>query len=474
MPRYGLVSDAPQDPSTKTSTDHLSPKATQIESEGHHLSAEDQSPVSRLPMELLSEIFLHFVSEKLDFEIPALVATTVALVCVAWRAAAHGTAQLWTFISSRQTKVRLDDQLRYSAALPLHLTHWDYVSPPHVTLPRFVDGVGAHMRRVQSFDFWSSCASLAAIPVQNMPALACARIDLSREYRPGALDFLANATALNELSVQVRYTMTSHTQAVRPPSLPSLTRLTLSVDRDVRPEWYLSTVAQCGAHLTFLNVTFAPHSHEDQPLVLGFTPGILVLPQLRTLKLENQNHQMLAYMRAPQLESIVLTAVNEYQRTGDPFVFFRRLLQYAPTPSVRTLDLRDISISDPSALFACLALLPDLNRMAVTWRDGGGAPMMFHHKGLLTDELFDRMTGATERTPLVPRLTSVDFNIDDRNPRTFSEQALRRFIRSRRAPSVRGGCSVAALEEVRVAGIYDSDNDFDCDGDRDGAVHSVE
>lgn len=82
------------------------------------------------------------------------------------------------------------------------------------------------------------------------------------------------------------------------------------------------------------------------------------------------------------------------------------------------------------------------------------------------------MTGAAEQAPLLPRLTSLDFNIAP-NHRNFSERALRRFVRSRSVPSVRGGCSVVALERVRASGIYDNVNDFEGDG-RDESDDDVE
>ncbi|TRM58362.1 hypothetical protein BD626DRAFT_634049 [Schizophyllum amplum] len=478
MSRYEAVTDsAVQDSFVETSTDPLSCEATRIEGARSPFSTEDQSPISRLPMELLSKIFLYIVSDKWldDSNTTKIVVKTLARVCAAWRAAAHGTAGLWTVINSKESHVSLDDQLAYSAALPLHLDHWEADLPRNVVLSRFLGQVGVHMQRVESLFFSTTCESLAAIPVQNMPALLRAHIIYTRRYNPNILNFLANATALTDLTLQgARCNMTSHVDALRSPSFPSLTRMTLVLDSNVRPEWFLSTIAQCGtANLTFLDLAFSSLSSRAAP-ALDFAPDVLTLPVLRTLVIANENHKMLRHMHAPQLESIVFRDMYDI---GDPFVSFGRFLAHTPLPSVRTLELHETN-GDYSALLACLALLPDLDRMAITW---GHIDSMFvmvevydHFEGPLTEELLDRMTGDSERPPLVPRLTSVDFNISHDNCMKISKPALRRFIRSRRAPSVRGGCSVAALEKVRVAGIYDTDNDFECDGDRDGAVHSVE
>ncbi|TRM55871.1 hypothetical protein BD626DRAFT_276595 [Schizophyllum amplum] len=453
------------------STDHISSEATQIESERHPLSAEDQSPISRLPMELLSRIFLHVISDSwLDGKTTTIICTQIARVCVTWREVTQGTAELWTDIDSKETNVKLKDQLVYSVTLPLHLTHERDQLRRNVALSRFLGRVGAHMQRVESLFFSTTCKGLAAVPVQNLPMLAQAHIIYTGKYNPNILNFLANATALTDLTLQgaeCTY-MRSHVEALRAPPFPSLTRMTLVLDINVHPEWFLSTIAQCGTeNLTFLHLAFCSLSDSEPPRRLVFTRVDLTLPVLRTLILESENYTMLRYIDAPQLESIVFSYVYDL---GDPFVSFSRFLAQTPMSSIRALELHEAT-GDPSAFLTCLALLPDLDRMAITWGHIRSIRVLVVYdpsQGPLTAEVLDRMTGDSERPPLVPRLTSVHFDISS-VCRNFSEPALSRFVRSRRAPSVRGGCSVAALEKVVVTGIYGSDNDFrECDGERDG------
>lgn len=380
---------------------------------------------------------------------------------MAWRAAAHGTAQLWTCIKSDDFLVTVADHIAYSAALPLHL-EWCGWRRDRDSLASFLGRVGPHSQRVESVYLRATCDAFAAAPAPEFSALRRAHIIIcyisdAPDYCPGALDFLTNATALDDLTLHANYDIESYMHALRPPPLPSLTRLILQVDLNVRSEWFLSVVAQY-TNLTFLRVAVmdyldrAPHQPD-----LDFTPNRVTLPVLRTLELEHHTHQLLPYLRAPQLESIMFEQILEEYWVGNPFRSFLGFLAHKPAPPLRTLKLREVSADETGPVLACLAVLPLVEYLLVTWGTARATLNSELFEPLFMRRVLDQIAGGA---PLLPRLKSLELDIVIEWKRIRS--AARRFVESRRAPSVQSGCAVAALVDVKVH--------YSLDGPDEGAL----
>ena len=165
------------------------------------------APISVLPQELLSEIFLRYLAEYEMFMWSRMALRFLALVCVGWRVAAFSTPQLWTYIQWDRLIKHPDllaQRLERTGDVPLHLdATWflfrhDDVSSQLTALLRD--------RAPQWKRIWLAAASddLARLADVDLPLLEDLIVGLRPPSAPTSLNFLAHAPRLRSLEISTQ------------------------------------------------------------------------------------------------------------------------------------------------------------------------------------------------------------------------------------------------------------------------------
>jgi len=282
-----------------------------------------EAPVSKLPMELLSEIF-HIGLEEYDPDDHHAIKylSTISSICSNWRGTALGTPSLWRCI------IYMD---------------YDHDHDPHPNtknpaIPRHTqDRLFAYLSRSKNcgillhLRFGANPLRIQAIKRILSPHLPrCLSISLGFKFEPNMKDFLplqGNLCRLTEFTCMSIYFGVD----ARPPppvfaepgtaslrklildySRPSLDRINVQDLRDVRlmqvcnswPEG-ATFISRCHSLTTLVITDNIPFS-TDQP----FTP--FVLPNL--IYLDTMGFALLRVAHTPNLQTLVLTDIN-----GDDF-----------------------------------------------------------------------------------------------------------------------------------------------------------
>ncbi|KAI4524673.1 hypothetical protein K525DRAFT_266811 [Schizophyllum commune Loenen D] len=196
------------------------------------------SPIRRLPLELLSEIFaILYDREDETGGKMYMIIYVLSRVCSTWRVLVRATPRFWaripTVVFSVQHNVsfthihHIPDYILLSGTLPLCLTH---VEPDNdELLKEFLQAFEPHLERIGHIDFDGSCAYFAAIGNNlHMPNAVEAGMALSGPLLPGTLDFLGNSPALRTVELfHVFRDGVNYAPEFRFPALPALTWLTL-------------------------------------------------------------------------------------------------------------------------------------------------------------------------------------------------------------------------------------------------------
>ncbi|TRM58147.1 hypothetical protein BD626DRAFT_187523 [Schizophyllum amplum] len=413
------------------------------------------TPVHRLPPELLCEIFIDLVSmsETEWSEAATIIPHSVAHVCVRWRAVAHGCAQLWTTISSRANPATIDAQLRYSSGLPLRIVYRGG-GPGSKNLPRewylapFVERLRSLAHRWQSINLTASCSVLSSIPPINaLPMLSRAILDMNDRYDGKALDFMTNATTLRELYLDIDATqnIALHTDRLHLPLFPSLTLLNITVKEYTVLGWLFPAIVQCAPTLVDLVIAVEDCMLSYDPLQRGDWRRTRSFPALKTLDLAGRMHGLLPYIDAPHLRSLTL---RNNSMNGDPFPSLHRLLTWhAYVPPITSLELREIGVADSSAFLVCLPLMVDLRYLAVSYSEEPGQYLINIRRCAFTESVLNRLADGDE-APLLPALVSLDVYFP-RSTRKESD-ALLRFVYLRELSQDQGTRAVAALQFVKI------------------------
>ncbi|TRM63773.1 hypothetical protein BD626DRAFT_492664 [Schizophyllum amplum] len=362
-------------------------------------SAPDDTPVYRLPYEILSEIFLTFLSGAPKQKWIRLASSTIACVCAVWRAAALNTPQLWLHINWLDvcnTPQLIHAQLLRSRGLPIHLIAIAFNGRDDQQLIKApLTNLGVCLPRCKSLTLRITYQFLARIPPLDLPFLRNVHLTIRRRLpRQSALDFLAHAPQLRRLSIKT--SSDGLLKTVRLAERPTVTTLVLSLT-DAHPIiFYLRLIGDCASTLEQLFIDTQARCDEVGQVSHPKTHRYTLLPRLTRADLSSYTHLLLRFITAPCLNHISLSRTNLSQKGGDPFASLLPFLGSANV--VETLELRSVWMSPH--------FLPCVKKL------GGVTALMVEEnpdsKPLMSVEMMRRMIAwDDDSAPLFPQLDSI-------------------------------------------------------------------
>ncbi|KAL1702777.1 hypothetical protein EV121DRAFT_293017 [Schizophyllum commune] len=360
-------------------------------------------PVHRLPVELLSHIFVDLDSIRIHEDSigrkyvsdkgPHRLQTTAARVCRRWRSVALATSLLWSFISvgddTRYVEAYIDACATNSGNH--QLTLWCISSE---CLPIFLSRLLPHRSRWESLniDGGQNIAFSALSSQYEFRILRAVKLNWFLPLKSGMLDFLTNAPQLRVLEIWDSMTEDS----LRIPNLTNLVEV---------------------------------YFHADEPCTCHVFTRFIVAPALVKLEIRD----------APIAESLC-----------DSIDVLMSHPQAEP-PALRSLVLDGIAPlldeGDDRAILRCLARVPNLEHLHVSiTRDQQLEDEGPSINDVVLAELLVKDTGL----PLLPALRMFAWAFGASYEGRPDELARRRHllldvVRSRMAPLM-GGQSVAALQ----------------------------
>ncbi|TRM56218.1 hypothetical protein BD626DRAFT_520397 [Schizophyllum amplum] len=365
------------------------------------IQAAATGPIRRLPMELLSKVFCHYVEDWVDGR-TRVVIRMLSRVCTLWRATARNTPQLWTCVNLSSPPGLLDLQIILSGSLPLTIYHLMWESP--YRLNRQLARLQAYAARWGGLTLAGSCGMLTDIHPADLSSLFWARIDLET-YAYDTLKFLKAASNLRQLSILLevdlyRTSTAMCTTFLGLPPLPCLTVLSLSLGEkcDLSVNAILQGLVQCAATLQQLEISV----HENSKSLLSSPPPDdvtpILLPQLRRAILPHDTHTILEGIDCPALEEIKFYDVDYC--LFDPFFTLYQLMDRSKPP-LHTLVLDCVYGFDDNCFDTCLNKLDNLVILTIVEADDG--------HGWLHEESGVEFIEFMESGSLLPKLTT--FNI---------------------------------------------------------------
>ncbi|KAI5891800.1 uncharacterized protein SCHCODRAFT_02581965 [Schizophyllum commune H4-8] len=398
------------------------------------------SPVRRLPPELLTSIFFE-VAPGSPFDRGPLLARTVACVCFTWRTVVLGMPLLWSYISSERMSP-LDSyaaQIRRSGDLPLHLRHWQWTeNGPRAELLKLLR---LHAARWASIEITSSCATLKAQPMVELPLLRTACICIEgpamgpKVHTP--LHFLTNAPTLIDLTVRLLGGKAmSIWSLVAIPPFPHLTTLDILIEIaswDHPPYTaILAAMQSCMQTLTTLTLDIIGDFHEGSRIRQS-DGSLLRLEILGDLCLMSRAAEVfLPAIESPVLHRLVLAKLPNADYTQLP-----ALLDFLSRQSLRVkgLILEDLAAGEEEMLIRCFERLDGLEELHV---------IELYSSALLP--VLRQLTVTKDQRPLLPKLTTVVFRFQDQGAHDRVEDALKEMVASRE----QSGRGVEMLRDVEI------------------------
>ncbi|TRM70168.1 hypothetical protein BD626DRAFT_476502 [Schizophyllum amplum] len=415
-----------------------------------------KAPVRRLPLELISEIFLHLADITIPHDRSRLIVRTVVCAWYTWWTAARCTPHLWTYIpSAYPTQTRGHSRppaypdyglhAALSGGLPLHICHT--VSDDDL-LARFLEELRPHASRWQSIELQGYCSSFNSEKRVDLPSLEEARLQLEGPPEPGTLDFLADALALKHLDIE--YVSSNlefgSVSGLRLPCFPTLTHLSLGCDIEIPTDIIIPALRQCSATLTHLTL--------QTLIVISDAPAVtstVDMTALSSIDLACNSHEILQHITAPVLDNVALRDVLETD--GDPFasllafvspsqhapIYYRPHVSHLPqSTEITRLTVSGLeSESRRDTFLPCLELLSGLRELIIdesvdNWH-------------VVDEDVLVRLTCQQDIPPLLPKLTSFSFNSRRRRPPPSFKNALREMVMSREIPRICASQAVAAM-----------------------------
>ncbi|KAJ3538337.1 hypothetical protein NM688_g6535 [Phlebia brevispora] len=258
-----------------------------------------QSPIQRLPSELLSSIFVAGVMDREEEEEDALMFSNIMLVCHHWRDVAVDTPTLWSRITAgvhhSLQKARL--KLERSKSLPLNISV-DF-SPKIENGTVFTDAIVRTMELLQTSIWrWKTFRLVVPNRPQANAALACCRDP---------------APLLEVLSIRVLHSMQEdHHHAIPPrpfggetPSLTFCSLTSFNFGWDIRLVSHLRTLSLSG----YWN-GFSPSAD----VILGI---IRACPHLQEIVLRNMSDVEVGSCAGTQQEASEFDDTHERVRVSD-------------------------------------------------------------------------------------------------------------------------------------------------------------
>ena len=339
------------------------------------------------------------------------------------------------------------DHISLSGSLPLCLTH---IEPnDDALLEKFLVKLGPHLARIGFIDFDGSCAYFAAVGNNlRMPNAFEAGMALSGPLLPGTLDFLGNSPALRQVELFNGYRyQANYARDFRFPALPALTWLTLEFRGIISTDAILQLLHSCRDSLQHLSLALY-FSHD------AYTAGPVALSALSELVVDRGAYTGLAYLSAPELES--LRCMSKMQTHGavttmdlyiDPFPLLRSFISRMPRP--RKLEELHIGpIMRSSNTFASfLDALDDVEELSIA--EGMRA-------GFMSEDALIWLTCADNSQPHLPGLKKIDLNLSPHPGQAHRiRYTLGLMLESRRVSRICASQEVVAMESViKYANVY--------------------
>ncbi|KAL1710429.1 hypothetical protein EV121DRAFT_192988 [Schizophyllum commune] len=450
--RGGYVPDTDEEHALRRSSREISAKVFAIDSEMQRLSVlrgklSGQlelnrallAPVRRLPNEILFKIFTYY-AHPIGFFTPFLITRTVACVSRAWRAAARGTPELWTSISSRTAGL--------TGILPLQLAH---PISDDAALQHFTQALDACASRWQFISFHGSCDFLRKEPRRSLRSLEAAAVTIDGPPKGDVLDFLADAPALKDLKVVFNYLESELPETFIVPSFPeltifpTLTHLSLSFDSRLRLDMICPALDTCRG--TLLSLTLSMAIESEWGMIMGGWIVPITMTALAVIKLGQACYEVLEYIDTPALQEITIHDVSEDMRSPVP-----ALTEFAsrthPRGTLTTLNLWNIEMDDEASesLLLCFDEWGGLQELSVVEPE--------NHTPMMPDWAFEHLQCNADEVPTLPNLKAFSLTARPRRPWNAYKGALEAMILSRESAMECASEAVVALERVDLRVKY--------------------
>ncbi|KAI5889223.1 uncharacterized protein SCHCODRAFT_02548994 [Schizophyllum commune H4-8] len=297
------------------------------------------APVRRLPSEILSKIFVYHARLSPSLAEQTLYTTcTVAHVCCAWRAAARGTLQLWTPISSTAPfpgcSIASGDvfeaQLELSGVLPVQLSHTVH---DDLILERFLAVLGPHSSRWQPVTLRGSCNLLRSLPKYYLPQLEEVSITLEGQNTDDVVDFLSGATVLKRLAVAFHWRNNPDPSLFTEfPDFVSLPSHTSPLHSTLFCDWMFLSMSDDPDWNTVSHLSGRQRAN---------------MSALSTLEVGQGCFEVFDMIDAPALEEIVVRDVRGHHRADLTFQLLASFSEHMGHPgTLRRLTLRNIECQE--------------------------------------------------------------------------------------------------------------------------------
>ncbi|KAL1686713.1 hypothetical protein GGG16DRAFT_63727 [Schizophyllum commune] len=403
------------------------------------------APIRRLPAELLSEIFIHFVETSETRNDPLLITTTLARVCCHWRSIAWNTARLWSHIQATYDHLspsltaiiaRSSKQASLTTSTPLVLTAEETRQGPEPTLLRQLLGhLGSHTARLRTITYRGRCPSFTEDDNWDFSALQTIDLSMTLPRPRASLTFLRSASALKQLIL--RFWPESPAQdmvSLHFVTFPMLEYLEMRIDTFPSP----TILALLSAHRrTLLDATIELGHFER------WTPSTLPeMARLRSISLGDEGHRVLRCINAPVLQDVWL--YSRRQRTSDPF---RSLSESSSISTIGSLTLEGLRPTTSCNFRACLKQLHGLRTLDITQ-----SPRASECK-LLCEGTLVRLTLRQDQAPRLVHLTKLTLTYGQYTPTQPSrvlKDAIRTMLASRKDANLCASLGVDVLQNFNT------------------------
>ncbi|TRM63820.1 hypothetical protein BD626DRAFT_261145 [Schizophyllum amplum] len=431
--------------------------------ESFHID-DDLSTVQRLPMELLSNIFVHLDDQEGDGQLIPWdsdaryhahnMAVTIACVCRTWRAVARATGKIWTRImiddNTRHWQAYADTCLvlsgNYDLTIQCNLT---FIMPivlrmllPHASRWRVVE------LRGRFAEIWALAQSK-----RSFPNLRC--VSIASDYLcsavPQPFDFLEGSSQINNLLVEASFCDPDYVFSL--PPLAGITRFQLNIhDSELySPASLLHALEPSGCILQSLSARF--RTAIDFPQVTSLHP--VFLPALRKLSLDCAAHVYMRSIVAPNVEELSFYPLGDRPlwMEDDPYSSLSAFFSSPQSPqAVRELRLMvHVSEVDEDAcrvLLSCLKRLDSLRVLQIAY-----SVRPTNTLGA-SEGLIRALIVRDDEGPLLPNLCSMEFKATNEYYRGADRETLQTLLQtvasSRVTPRVVCGRNVVALSRFEV------------------------
>ncbi|KAL1695614.1 hypothetical protein GGG16DRAFT_45105 [Schizophyllum commune] len=354
---------------------------------------EPTSPIHRLPVELLAEIFLmvhaSIVADHAPFHDPSpKLDETITRVCKAWRHVAYSTPSLWTFLAAQHPNAidsLLERFLPLAKGLPISLLIGGASDDLFACLAK-VRPYASRWREVRLFAHGRQLGHIQPLSTPNLEEVAIWATGCSDIDNHVSLEFLDNTPRLRRLCFHASIPLPGFT--LRLPFAPRLAVLKLDLAffdiLCMKP-----TLQQCSETLEELDVTVYCRQYADLPAVEP-----VAFPALKRLNLHFKPCDALLYITAPILEEMIFDCPADDANSA-----LQKFLVRVPSAveHLRRLKMPSQDLTTVDDFLQCMSLPTHLEKLSL------GST-----SGKTVDKILASLTCRDGTPPLLPNLTSID------------------------------------------------------------------